>query len=173
MVLNRRPFKRQKDGSYAVRLTDDERRLIAGLPGELVKLIESGEDDRSMFRLFPRAYENDLGRQVEYDRLMRDDLQARHVEALQLLEQSAEAKELSEEQADAWIRGLNQLRLVLGTRLDLTDDTTAEDFPPDAPTASAYALYQYLTDLQLNMVEAMSEAFEEDAPPPEGNADLN
>ena len=171
-MLNRRPVKRQKNGMYALKLTDDERELLAGLPGEMVKLIESGQDDRSMFRLFPRAYENDLGRQVEYDRLMRDDLQQRHVEALRVLEESAEAKEISEEQADNWIRALNQLRLVLGTRLDLTDDTTDEDFPPDSPTAGAYALYAYLSDLQRCIVEAMSEALPE-ADPSEPDVDLN
>jgi hypothetical protein len=158
-MLNRRPIRRNKDGSYSVKLTDDERQLLRELPGELVKILESGEDDRSMYRLFPRAYESDLGRQVEYDRLMRDDLQARHVEALRLLEQTAEAKELSEEQIDSWVRALNQLRLVLGTRLDLTDDTTEEDFDVDGPTAGAYALYSYLTDLQSHAVEAMAEVY--------------
>lgn len=172
-MLNRRPVKLQKNGMYAVKLTDDERELIASLPGELVQLIESGQDDRSMFRLFPRAYENDLGRQVEYDRLMRDDLQDRHIEALRVLEESANAKELSEEQADAWIRALNQLRLVLGTRLDLTDDTTEEDFPADGPTAGAYALYAYLSDLQIYIVEAMSEKITESGPPPEESVGLN
>lgn len=171
-MLNRRPIKLQKNGMYAVKLTDDERQLITSLPGELAHLIESGQDDRSTFRLFPRAYENDLGRQVEYDRLMRDDLQQRHVEALRVLEESALAKELSEEQADAWIRALNQLRLVLGTRLDLTDDTTEEDFPSDGPTAGAYALYAYLTDLQQYLVEAMSEKIG-DIPPEEEAVNLN
>ena len=159
-LLGRRPIKRQKDGSYAVKLTDDERDLLRELPGELIKLIESGQDDRSMFRLFPRAYENDLGRQVEYDRLMRDDLQNRHVEALRVLEQTADAKTLDSEQADAWVRALNQLRLVLGTRLDITDDTQEDDFAEDGPTASAYALYLYLGHLQEVTVEAMAEAFE-------------
>jgi hypothetical protein len=158
-MLQRRPVRRNKNGTYAIKITDDERQLLHELPGELVKLLESGDDDRSMYRLFPRAYENDLGRQVEYDRLMRDDLQTRHVEALRVLEETADAKEITEEQADNWVRALNQLRLVLGTRLDLTDDTTEEDFPTDGPTAGAYALYSYLTDLQLCAVEAMSEAY--------------
>jgi hypothetical protein len=158
-MLNRRPVRRNKDGTYSIKITDDERQLLRELPDELIKLLESGDDDRSMYRLFPRAYESDLGRQVEYDRLMRDDLQARHVEALRVLEQTAEAKELSEEQIDNWVRALNQLRLVLGTRLDLTDDTTEEDFDVDGPTASAYALYSYLTDLQSHTVEAMAEVY--------------
>jgi hypothetical protein len=158
-MLNRRPVRRNKDGSYTIKITDDERQLLRELPSELVKLLESGEDDRSMFRLFPRAYESDLGRQVEYDRLMRDDLQARHVEALQVLERTAEAKELDEEQIDNWVRALNQLRLVLGTRLDLTDDSSEEDFAADSPTAGAYALYSYLTDLQSHAVEAMAESY--------------
>jgi hypothetical protein len=158
-MLQRRPVKRNKDGTYQIRISDDERALLRELPNELVRLLESGEDDRSMFRLFPRAYENDLGRQVEYDRLMRDDLQARHVDALRVLETSADAKELTEEQIDNWIRAINQLRLVLGTRLDLTDDTTDEDFPPDSPMTGTYALYAYLTELQSHAVDAMAEQY--------------
>lgn len=158
-MLNRRPVRRSKDGTYTIKISDDERQLLRELPGELVKLLESGDDDRSMYRLFPRAYESDLGRQVEYDRLMRDDLQNRHVEALRILEQTADLKELSEEQIDNWVRAINQLRLVLGTRLNLTDDTTEEDFAADGPTAGAYALYSYLTDLQSHAVEAMAEAY--------------
>ncbi len=160
-MLNRRPVRRNKNGTYSVKISDDERQLLRELPGELVGLIESGEDDRSTFRLFPRAYDNDLGRQVEYDRLMRDDLQNRHVEALHVLQQTADAKDLSQEEADAWIRAINQLRLVLGTRLDINENTTEEDFPAEGPTASAYALYAYLTDLQVCTVEAMSEALPE------------
>jgi hypothetical protein len=158
-MLQRRPVRRNKNGTYAIKITDDERQLLSELPGELVKLLESGQDDRSLFRLFPRAYENDLGRQVEYDRLMRDDLQSRHVEALQMLEQTADEKEISEEQIDNWVRAINQLRLVLGTRLNLTEESTDEDFPPDSPAAAAYAMYSYLTDLQLCAVEAMSETY--------------
>jgi hypothetical protein len=158
-VLNKRPIRRNKDGGYTIKLTDHERDVLRDLPNEVIKLMEDEEDSRSTFRLFPRAYENDLGRQVEYDRLMRDDLATRHIEALRMMQESADAKELSEEQIDAWIRALNQLRLVLGTRLDVTDDTDEDDFADDEATASAYALYSYLGYLQDAAVEAMSEAY--------------
>lgn len=157
-MLNKRPIKRQKNGTYAIKLTDHERDVLRELPEELIKLMEAGDDDRAMFRLFPRAYDNDLGRQVEYDRLMRDDLQVRHVESLRALQESADAKELSEEQMNQWIVALNQLRLVLGTRLDVSDDTTEDDFANDNATMGAFALYSYLGYLQDAAVEALSEA---------------
>ena len=157
-----RPLKRQKDGTFTLKLTGQEREILANLPTELIKALQAGEDERAVFRLFPPAYTNDLGRQVEYDTLMRDDLLEHHLSALRTLEETANANSLSEVQLDTWVRALNQLRLVLGTRLDITDDTTEDDFDPDNPAAGAYALYTYLSYLQSEVVDALSETLDVD-----------
>lgn len=157
MAMRRSPIKRLRNGNYQLRLSDRERDVLRELPLEMIKLLESGDDDGSMFRLFPPGYTNDLGRQVEYDRLMRDELQQRHVHALRALEATVDAKELTGEDLDNWTKALNQLRLVLGTRLDVTDGMTEEDIDPDDPRASAFALYGYLGYLQDLAVEAMSD----------------
>lgn len=150
-------IKRVRNGVYQIRLSEREREVLRELPGELIKLLESGDDDRSIFRLYPPGYTDDLGRQVEYDRLMRDDLQARHVEALRVFEATTDAKELDEGQINAWLKALNQLRLVLGTRLDITDDMDSTGIAADDPRASAVALYSYLETLQHAVVEALLE----------------
>lgn len=150
------PFTPNIDGSFAVNLSENERTLLRELPGEMLRLLDEKDDDRSTFRLFPRAYDDDLGRQVEYDRLMRDDLQERHIEALDVLSASAEAANVSLEQLDTWARALNLIRLVLGTRLDVDASTTEKSFPKGSPIAATFAMYAYLGELQEHAVDALS-----------------
>ena len=156
-MFGNQPFSRLPSGTFAVSLSDDERRLIHDLPAELMKQLESGDDDGSIYRLFPPGYTDDLGRQVEYDRLMRDDLQSSHVAALRMLQDTSDATELGEEQLSTWMRGLNELRLVLGTRLDITEDLDETDFAPDDPRSGALALYLYLGNLQECVIDALGD----------------
>ncbi len=158
-MFNTGPIKKLNGGRYALRLSDHERNVLKSLPEGLRQQMADGQDDGSMMRLFPPAYSEDLGRQVDYDRLMRDDLMASHLEALQILEYTAEAKELTDEQLQSWMRALNQLRLVLGTRLDITEDTSEDDFDEGDPRLGAYSLYSYLGYLQDSGVEALSEGW--------------
>jgi hypothetical protein len=52
---------------------------------------------------------------------------------------------------------LNQLRLVLGTRLDVTEDVYETVIDPLDPDASDLAVYLYLTWLQEQFVEVARE----------------
>ena len=151
------PFRQIKPGHFRVDLSDQERRLLRELPAELMKQLESGDDDGSIYRLFPPGYTDDLARQVEYDGLMRDDLQSSHVEALRSLQDTADAHEVDAPQLSAWTRAINQLRLVLGTRLDIVDEISDLDFPPDDPRTGALALYLYLSDLQESAIETLGD----------------
>ena len=67
-------------------------------------------------------------------------------------------RELSPEQADAWLRVLNDLRLMLGTRLDVTEELDFEDFDPAEPQAQELAIYGYLSWLQEQLVAALQTA---------------
>ena len=148
--------ERGEDGRYLLLLSEDERAVLRRLATDVVGNIEA-RDDRSTYRLFPPGYSEDLGRQVEYDRLMRDDLQASHIGALGLLSETADAGSLDEGQLYAWVRALNQVRLVLGTRLEITDDDSA--MPELAETDPAFGLwliYEYLAVLQGSAVEALT-----------------
>ena len=60
------------------------------------------------------------------------------------------------EEAQAWLTALNDLRLVLGTRLDVSDESLLEDLAEDDPRAPELALYAYLSWLQEQLVEALS-----------------
>ena len=154
--MSRARIRKLENGNFLVNLREEEKIVLRDLPIELIKLLEAGDDDGSIFRLFPPGYTNDLGRQLEYDRLMRDELQKRHVEALRLLEDTISRPELTEDELFGWLKAINQLRLVLGTRLDVSSDDLSPITNADDPRASAYALYEYLGLLQDEAVQAAS-----------------
>ena len=57
---------------------------------------------------------------------------------------------------DRWLAALNDLRLVLGTRLDVSEDEFADGFDPNAPHAYELAVYAFLTWLQEAAIQAAS-----------------
>ncbi len=149
----KRTVKRARDGSFQLRLTDDERDLVADLVRQLRELLVS-EDADGLERLYPPGYANDPEREAEYRAMVHDELLEKRLAAVDLVEQTAAATTLDEDQLLAWMGAVNDLRLVIGTRLDVQ-----EDQPPiavDDPRAPAFAVYQYLTHLLADIVDALS-----------------
>ena len=109
-----------------------------------------------MRRLFPPAYEDDAAGEREYRRMMRDELLAGRLAALRALEETAGRKRVSEEELHAWLGALNDLRLVLGTRLGVTEEMDERDLEPGRPGARELAVYVYLTWLQEQVLEALA-----------------
>ncbi len=62
---------------------------------------------------------------------------------------------LSLEQADAWVSAINDVRIALGTALDVTEDMP-EELPSDDPRAPHLGVYHWLTYLQESLVQAMA-----------------
>ncbi len=160
-----RRIRREKHGNgFEIRLPDTERELLASLPTELVELLDQSvgdptamEDDPGLARLFPDAYTAvDTGFNDEYRRLMTDDFRDRHRASLETLAAGATATRIDAAELHAWMTALNQLRLVLGTRLEVTEDLDLRDITEDHPQAGAYALYSYFSWLQEQAVEALS-----------------
>ncbi|MHB1445251.1 MAG: DUF2017 family protein [Acidimicrobiales bacterium] len=149
---------RSRRGDYALSLPEQERELLRSLPGQLIDRLEAGPDEPDLVRLFPPAYPRDEDQKAEqeYRGLMGADLLDRHKEALKVMAATMDAERLDEEQMAAWLRSLNELRLVLGTRLDVSEDQIPP--PPGDPRASGFALYSYLSWLQGQVIDAMSGA---------------
>jgi hypothetical protein len=141
-----------RHGDFRLRLGREERRALRALPAQLRELL--GTDDPSLRRLFPPAYEDDPESEDEYRRLVRDELLAGRRRALEVMEETAGADRLTVEQLEAWLSALNDLRLVLGTRLGVTEATLLDDLDPSDPRAAEYALYGYLSWLQEQAVAA-------------------
>ena len=133
-----------------MRLSPEERALLARLASDLRVQLEDSFDDPSFRRLFPPAYE-DAENERAYRDLAGDELLDGRRQALELLAATAGADRLSAEEADAWLRALNDLRLVLGTRLDVQEDALL-----DQPQTPELAIYGYLSWLQEQLVAALS-----------------
>jgi uncharacterized protein DUF2017 len=146
--------KRSRRGDYELRLPEGERELLRRLPAQLREAMPT--DDVGVGRLFPPAYMDDAERDAEYRRMVHDDLVAEHLAALQVMEQTIDARRLSEDQLTSWLAALNDLRLVLGTRLNVTEDTYQEEMDQHDPNAPAYALFFYLGWLEEQVVEALA-----------------
>ena len=149
-----RRIRRLRKGGVEVRLPDIEREFLRSLAPEMRELLESPEDP-AVARLFPVAYPDDEQRQAEYRLLAGGELLDSHIAALATLEASADAERLDEEQAHAWMRALNEVRLVLGTRLDVTEEGDERPSDPGDPRIPAFAAYDYLSSLQGELVEAL------------------
>jgi Domain of unknown function (DUF2017) len=149
-----RPIERTRDGGFRLRLSPEERELLRGLPAQLRSLLEREPDDPSLRRLFPPAYEDDAEGEAEYRRLLHGELLAGHRGALAVLERTAGQERLGRDELEAWLGALNDLRLVLGTRLDVSEEVYEQELDPLDPEASELALYAYLTWLQEHTVAA-------------------
>lgn len=152
MTLRRHPpLWRAKDGSYHVELGPTERAVLRELPEQLRQAVSANPGDEAFRRLFPPAYANDPAAEAEYRKLVGHELSEEKLLALETLAKTADAEKLTEHELDTWMRALNDVRLWLGTVLDVTED---EDMPDDPP----HALYHMLTWVQSLAVDALSGA---------------
>jgi hypothetical protein len=86
----------------------------------------------------------------------RYELLEQRLAAIDDVEATLDLHRLTVEQADAWARSLNALRLVLGTRLDVSEDDDRGAIGPDHPEAPAWLLYELLSALVDDLVGALS-----------------
>jgi hypothetical protein len=124
-------------------------------------------DDPVLARLLPDAYRDDPAASGEFRRYTEQGLRLAKVAAartvLATLPPSGGKIRLSEPEAQAWLRALNDVRLALSVRLGITDeldeqedDLAADDPAADDPRAAYMWVYQWLAILQESLVEALS-----------------
>jgi len=152
-----RRVRRTRSGEYEVRLPATERQLLASLV-EALRAALTGDvrAEPGLRRLFPPAYADaaDGDAEAEYQSLVHDELLAARRAALDVLEATAERNRLEEAELLSWMTALNQLRLVIGTRLDVRED--ADPLPdPDDPTAPLAAIYTWLGVLLESVIDAL------------------
>jgi len=148
-------FERGDGGGVELRLSRDERSLLAGLVAELRALLDGGPGDPSLRRLFPPAYDDEEDERAYRDLMGGELLDGRRA-ALELIADTVDRDRLSAVEADTWLRALNDLRLVLGTRLDVQEDTFATEPDLSDPRGHALAVYAYLSWIQEQLIEALS-----------------
>jgi Domain of unknown function (DUF2017) len=153
-MLVPRAIERSREGDFRLRLSDAERDLLRRLSAELLDLLADEPDDPTLRRLRPSAYENDPEAEGEYRRLMQAELEEGRREALRIFSETADRERLTTEELDAWLRALTDLRLALGTRLEVTEETYAQDIDPRDPAAYELSVFAYLSWLLEQAVEA-------------------
>ncbi len=160
-LFRRHRVARTRRGTYELHLPTTERELLLNLVDQLRELLSLTTDDPAVRRLFPTAYHEDAERDREYQQLVRDELLERRLTALATVEETTSLDEVTEEQLSGWLTALNDLRLVLGTRLDVSEDGDTE-LDEDDPNAPALAVYGYLGFLLSEVVDALAAGL----PPP-------
>jgi hypothetical protein len=149
-----RPVERLEDGRFEIRLSGQERALLRGLPAALDDLLVAEPGDPSLRRLFPPAYE-DAELEAEYQGLVGKELLGGRRASLDALAETVDREHVTEEELHTWLAALNDLRLVLGTRLDVTEATYEDGIDETDPQADDLALYAYLTWLQDGILQAL------------------
>jgi hypothetical protein len=157
-VSNRGSLRRRSDGTFGWDLAKNEREILTHLAKDFRALLtaETPSSDPSLQRLFPPARTDDPIEELEYERKVGDGLLAAKLEQLSVLERCAASRVLSEEDVLACMRAVNDLRLVLGTRLDVQEDSDPADFAGDPERRSTFELYAYLSWLLESLIDAMS-----------------
>jgi hypothetical protein len=154
-VLPRARIRPGRGGQLRLRLPEDERELLHLLCEELQGRVDNEPYHPELRRLFPPAHSDDAEAEAGYRRLVGGQLAAGRERAVATVRATIDGETLSAEQAEAWLTVLNDLRLVLGTRLDVTEEMDF-DLDPNDPEAAELAVYAYLSWLQEQLVEALA-----------------
>ena len=178
---------RRSRGRISVALTEDEKYVVRSLAGgvaDMLGVAEAGDDaadpleamvgvsheavappeDEALQRLLPDAYPEDDKASAEFRRLMDIDLRRQKSAALATMvdeltaAQDGAAVSLTQEQAAGWVQAINDVRLVLGVRLDVQEDSYDEwaQMTADDPRLPLVLAYELTTYLQQELVEALS-----------------
>jgi len=136
---------------------------------EVIALLSEGFDraDPVVERLFPDIYPDDPAGSAEMRKYTEEDLRSAKLEQAALLLDGLPAEggavRLTEEQSEMWLRALTDVRIALGLRLGISDDTDLEDEldeavlrDPTSPRVGQLSVYAYLTYLQESLVGALA-----------------
>ena len=170
-------FRPTTEGRFEAGFDDQERALLSHLARDLqeflgpetagtdpdpfaIGILESAaiSDDPALARLFPDAYELDEDAADDFRRYTETELRdakAAHLAVLvSTIEQGGPRTTVTADEARSWVIALNDLRLVIGTRLHLDDEEDEEpDIEPEY-VEQLTAIYQWLTWLQESLVGA-------------------
>ncbi len=150
-----RKVKRRRDGRIELRLSEEETEVIAHVIEQLREAILADTDAQSLRRLFPPAYADDAEKEAGFRAIARDELLESRLAALDEVDAALAEPVMAPERANGLLRSFNDVRLVLGTRLDVSEDDDPH-LDPDDPDAPAWALYYFLSGLVAELVDALA-----------------
>ena len=170
-------FKSGLGGKLTLKLDDAELGVLSQLFEQMAELLEHPEseagadplakmlnmsgstqisEDPALARLFPDGYSDDEHASADFRRFTEQDLRAQKLAALATVRDSlsdwTSKSSITAQQAQDWLKALNDLRLVLGTRLEITDDVDRDNEIDDP----GMHLYNYLTYLQGTLIDSIT-----------------
>ncbi len=175
-------FFRHGDNAYLANFTEAEREVLVNLTEQIIELLaervdhhnddplaamvgitahDTPPDDEVLLRLLPNAYADqvdasDFRRYTEST--LRQKKQA-HALAMRMHLKAAVdgVVELDHDSANAWLGAINDVRLALGVRLKVEENThqELELLAPDDPMRGVYAVYSWLGWLQESLIDAL------------------
>lgn len=175
-------FFRHGDSTYLANFSEPEREVLINLAEQIIELLAERVDHQSddplaamvgitshdtppeddvLLRLLPNAYADQVDAS-EFRRYTESTLRQKkqvHAIAMRLSIKSAidGLVELDHEGANAWLGAMNDVRLALGVRLQVEENSHAdlELLPPADPMRGVYAVYRWLGWLQESLLEAL------------------
>jgi hypothetical protein len=174
-------FRRARKGGVSVTFGQAETRILRHVLGEMLELFgpedvtsddplaaalgigtsTTAPSDPALARLFPDGYTDDPEASADFRRYtetgLRDAKRAAARTALETLGEPGARQVLDVEQAQAWLRALNDVRLVLGQRLGVTEDfeELLASLDEDDPRLGLLWVYDRLTFMQESLVRAL------------------
>jgi hypothetical protein len=157
-----KPFRR-RGGEVVARFDAAEAGILGLLLDQLEQLLtaDAGDlgDDPVVQRLLPAGHRSDDEIAAEYREMTESALRGGKADDLATVRATLPPDggevRLDSDQAGAWLRTSNDLRLALGTRLEITEDTE----PPDdvaGEEGQQLAVYYWLTAVQGSLVDALA-----------------
>ena len=160
----------RRHGEHCVaQFAADEARVLRKVAAEVVGLLTDGfdRDDPVVERLFPDVYPERPDDSADFRLYTEGDLKTSKIDqagaVLAALPDSTGGEvRLDSEAAEAWLRAINDARLAMGVRLEITADTDLQDELDEAvlhdPTSTRVfqlSVYAYLGYLQESLLNAL------------------
>lgn len=173
-------FSLTRSGEVRIRLDDAERGLLLSLSHQVAEFVAPPAldpdadplaamvgidataempEDPALARLFPDAFTDDLESSREFRRFTERGLrEAKLANALTVMAALESGQsQIPRDLVGAWLGFLNDTRLTLGTRLEITEDShqVLASLAADDPRLSLFHVYDWLTYLQDTLVRLL------------------
>ncbi len=175
-------FTRHGNNGYVANFSPSESEVLVNLVEQIIELLgertdnhsedplaamvgitshDAPPDDEVLLRLLPNAYAD----QVDASEFRRyTELTLRAKKSAYAMSMRIDLKsspdgciEVDHEGASAWLGGMNDIRLALGVRLKVQENSheDLEILAPDDPMRGVYAVYSWLGWLQESLIQAL------------------
>lgn len=149
-------------GGVALAFEDHEAALLAQLVDEMTELLEQGHAaDPAHSRLFPAAYEDPAEAAAFTELVGRELASGKNADlakigaAVEILGGNDEVV-IARQDIEPWLRVLTDMRLALGTRLDVNEERMARELDPSDPSAASMAVLHWLGWIQESLIEVLT-----------------